>query len=284
MDYRHEMARKFGILCILLLFFPLYLKSQKNYRVTVQKLNVRQSPSTRASVVGSLILDENVQVFNINNGWAEIGYKGQRRFVSAQFLTPEPNRTKQDQTPKKGNVQQFQASNLGNTQQGREQECVSITHKQELHRQKQSHSTKKWEWDPKYMGVTHFLYNTSAKKSYTQTIGVGTLQGVQLSQYTSVALGIDIDMHTHHYKGQDLPWLMATYVNMRGYYPLKDNFTPFLGLSIGADFYIHPKPNGANFYCEFGPGFHYKKLDFNFGLQHTVKKLNHFYTKIGITL
>lgn len=142
------------------------------------------------------------------------------------------------------------------------------------------------EWDTKYLGEIHAGYNTSNKsngfKTYTAAAIFGTLQGVQLNKYASIALGVDVNMMTHYFSGQDLRWKMATFVDMRCYYPVKEKFSPFINLAVGADFFVHPKPNDADFYCEFGPGFRYKHLDFSCGLQHTAKKTNHFVAKIGI--
>ena len=143
-----------------------------------------------------------------------------------------------------------------------------------------------WEWDTKYMGEVHAGYNTSCKvgggKTYSAAVILGTLQGVQLNKYASAGIGVDAWMLTHYYSGQGMRFGMATFVDMRGYYPVKEKFSPFLDLALGADFNLKPSGGGAAFYCEFGPGFRYKQLDFSCGLQHTGKKYNHFYAKIGL--
>lgn len=143
-----------------------------------------------------------------------------------------------------------------------------------------------WEWDTKYLGEVHAGYNTTNKvngvNTYTGAAIFGTLQGVQLNKYASVAFGADVNMLTHYYKNQDIRWKMATFIDMRGYFPVTEKFSPFLNLALGATFYVHPAPTSADFYCEFGPGFRYKHLDFSCGLQHVAKKINHFYAKIGI--
>ena len=65
-----------------------------------------------------------------------------------------------------------------------------------------------WEWGPKYMGEMHIGYGTSRKqngyKAYCGRAMLGTLQGVQLSNYLSAAVGVDAVMFTHYYKGQDM--------------------------------------------------------------------------------
>lgn len=147
----------------------------------------------------------------------------------------------------------------------------------------------KWEWHPKYMGTLHAGYSTSSKvegyKTYTAKALLGTLQGVQLSNYLSAAIGVDGQMFTHYYKGGKLRWSLTSYANFRGCVPLQGSFTPYLNLSLGAVTQLKPS-HGSEFYCEFGPGFRYKKLDFNCGLVHQPmpkqeKGTNHFYAKIG---
>lgn len=145
----------------------------------------------------------------------------------------------------------------------------------------------KWEWHPKYMGTLHAGYNTSSKvsgiKTYSAKALLGTLQGVQLSNYLSAAIGVDGQMFTHYYKGQGLRFALSYYVNLRGYCPLEGGFTPYLNLSLGSSMMLKPSGGDQSFYCEFGPGFRYKKLDFNCGLQHQGDGdgSNHFYAKIG---
>lgn len=143
-----------------------------------------------------------------------------------------------------------------------------------------------WEWDTKYLGEIHAGYNTSNTingiNTYTGAAIFGTLHGVQLNKYASIALGADVNMLTHYYKNQELRWKMATFVDMRGYYPVTKKFSPFLNLAVGATFFVHPAPDDADFYCKFGPGFRYKHLDFSCGLQHVAKDINHFFVKLGL--
>ena len=79
-----------------------------------------------------------------------------------------------------------------------------------------------WEWGPKYMGEMHIGYGTSRKqngyKAYCGRAMLGTLQGVQLSNYLSAAVGVDAVMFTHYYKGQDMRFNMDVYLDLRGYY------------------------------------------------------------------
>ncbi|MGE0710126.1 MAG: SH3 domain-containing protein [Planctomycetota bacterium] len=69
--------------------------AQGIYRVTATTLNVRSGPSTRYAVVGQVTRDQAVYVYRFTSGWAELSYRGQRRFASASYLrrnTPAPAR------------------------------------------------------------------------------------------------------------------------------------------------------------------------------------------------
>lgn len=144
-----------------------------------------------------------------------------------------------------------------------------------------------WTWNPKYMGEIHAGYKTTTflygKDWYTGSAMLGTLQGVSINKYLSVALGIDANMLTHYYKGQGLRFKMNTYVDMRAYYPVTNIFSVFLDLGLGATFDVKPSPNEASFFCEFGPGVKYKNWGLSFGLQNhgTGKGTSSFFVKAG---
>lgn len=133
---------------------------------------------------------------------------------------------------------------------------------------------RKWEWTPKYAGDIHAGYGTTSKPNgankYTGRALLGTLQGASLNDYLQVGIGVDAIMYTHYYKGQGLRFALTTYADFRGYYPVTEKFSPFIDLGLGA--YVGLKPsNGAEFYCQFGPGIKYKKWFLSMGLQHIGK-------------
>lgn len=59
----------------------------KTYYVTCRTLNVRKGDSTRYSKVGSLSRGTAVKVYDIDDGWAVIDYKGSLRYVSSKYLS-----------------------------------------------------------------------------------------------------------------------------------------------------------------------------------------------------
>ena len=146
-----------------------------------------------------------------------------------------------------------------------------------------------WNWTPKYQGEINLGYKTTTKvqgiDTYSQLAELGTVQGVSLNQYLFLGVGIDALMFTHYYKGNGLRFAMDTYFDIRPTYPVTDNFKVYLDLGLGAYYSIKSEPSvGHDFFCQFGPGFRYRKLNFCLGLQSmgTGNGSTGFFTKIGL--
>lgn len=146
-----------------------------------------------------------------------------------------------------------------------------------------------WEWTPKYVGEIHAGYKTTTEVSgydtYSGMVELGTLQGVSLNQYLDLAVGVDAFMMTHYYSGKGLRFGMNAYFDMRPAYPINDRFKVFLDLGLGGYFGIKSDPDmGNGFFCQFGPGFRYRKFNLSLGLQNfgTGKGATGFFAKIGL--
>lgn len=147
----------------------------------------------------------------------------------------------------------------------------------------------KWEMSPKYVGELHAGYKTtthvSGMNTYTGMAELGTLQGVSLNQYLDLAVGVDAFMMTHYYTDCGLRFGMTTYFDMRPAYPISDKFKVFLDLGLGGFFNIKSEPElGSGFFCQFGPGFRYKKFNLSCGLQSfgTGDGSVGFFAKVGL--
>ena len=148
-----------------------------------------------------------------------------------------------------------------------------------------------WEWTPKYMGEIHIGYGTSGEingvKAYMGRAMLGTLQGMQISNYLSAAFGVDAVMMTHRWDTEDMRFAINSYFDVRGYYPVTDRFAPFLDLGLGAQLHVQPwESNTPYFFCQFGPGIKYRKFVFSCGLQQLDigdNGLTTFYVKTGIS-
>lgn len=75
------------LLMLFTLLLPLCVSAQQRYVVTTQKLNVRAAASAKAKVVGSVYEDDIVIVYSINNGWAKIDFKNQKRYISSKYIS-----------------------------------------------------------------------------------------------------------------------------------------------------------------------------------------------------
>lgn len=143
------------------------------------------------------------------------------------------------------------------------------------------------DFTPKYAGGMHIGYGTSSKvndvKTYSARAMLGMMHGIMWGDYLQTSLGVDAHMLTHYYKGQGLRFAMTGYVDLRGFYPVTSDFSPFIDLALGAGHSIKPSGGKTAFYCEFGPGIKYKKFSLSCGLQRlgNDKGCSHFYVKTG---
>ena len=263
------------IMCV-----PISTNAQKLFRVTAQKVNVRNKPSTQSSIVGSLVKNDTIRVVSVKNGWATFVLNMDTRYVSARYLEEIDEPTTQNE------YQEEASSELQVSEEPMQQSAVISTEKSKPKASLLS-GFPAWSIKIKYIGEIHTGYTCSTRvdglKTYTATAEIGTIQGIALNEYVQFAIGVDAIMYTHHYKYQDMRFAVAPYGMIRGFMPISTNFSPFLHLALGADIMVHPSGGGHLFFCEFGPGFRYKKFNFFCGLQHVGKGQgsNHFFAKLG---
>lgn len=152
------------------------------------------------------------------------------------------------------------------------------------------------DFSPKYVGDMHLGYGstsiTNGMDTYQQRGSVGTIQGVKLGKWMQVGLGVDVNFMTHYFPNKGiyasmsgLRMYMNEYIDLRGYYPINDNFRLYVDLGLGAGHgVLHMDTKNAQFFCQFGTGLQYKLLDWSFGLHNngTGNGSTTFFTKIGI--
>lgn len=63
-----------------------YTPTYDKYRCTAKVLNIRIQPNATSRVVGTLRKGQEVEVIDIENGFAAIEYNGNRRYVSLKYL------------------------------------------------------------------------------------------------------------------------------------------------------------------------------------------------------
>lgn len=62
------------------------VKLTDSYEITAYELNVRTQPSKKASIAGTLHNGEQIEVYELTNGFAEIEYNGSRCYVSEKYI------------------------------------------------------------------------------------------------------------------------------------------------------------------------------------------------------
>ncbi|MFD3449836.1 SH3 domain-containing protein [Microbacteriaceae bacterium 4G12] len=67
---------------------PITIKAGQEAKVTADSLNIRSTPSTRSSVIGTFKQGKVILVKNVTNGWAEVSYNNKPAYVSATYLQP----------------------------------------------------------------------------------------------------------------------------------------------------------------------------------------------------
>jgi len=292
-------------------------KVQENmYRVTAQKVNVRSAASTKSTVVGSLLRDEQVEVKEIKGTWATVAYKGGTRFVSANYLEKMEPQVVEEVVEEE--VEEDVAEEAVVTESGaavaQQGKATKASKRERKAREKAASKAKEKELkakaradkradsdggsrfpsfkpDVKYMGEWHFGYNTSGHdgdwKCYSAAFMTGFLQGVTINPYLETGLGVQARMYTHYPKGGDfgdLRWYIDSYVHLRGFLPVSSKVSPFITLDMGPSWMVHPKGGKKPyFYMEFGPGIKYKQFNLFAGLQryYKGKGANRFVTKVG---
>ena len=58
----------------------------RTYRCTAKVLNIRTAPTTSSTVIGTLRKGQQVEVYDTDNGFAQISYNGRTGYVSLKYL------------------------------------------------------------------------------------------------------------------------------------------------------------------------------------------------------
>lgn len=164
-----------------------------------------------------------------------------------------------------------------------------------------TYETQKTDVSIWYQGELSFGFATGSNLTY-KSEGVSskqktdlsrpfieTVHGVRITQYAFVGLGLGVQyaygkMNPDYNESEN--WgalLMPIFVNLKGYYPVSDNFAPYVTVSLGGtasltsniddsgyEYYYgnwEEKLTGG-FYSKVGLGLSYRKFMFDFGLMH----------------
>lgn len=75
------------LICLLPAFVSLTSAAQETCTVNASALNLRESPSSNAEIVGKLTEGDTAEWISTENGWAKIVHQGDTCYVAAQYIT-----------------------------------------------------------------------------------------------------------------------------------------------------------------------------------------------------
>lgn len=180
-----------------------------------------------------------------------------------------------------------------------------------------------------YQGELNFGYAVNGKLKLTDEDGdiekvktdysrpiIETVHGVRITKYGFIGIGAAVQYAFGKIDPEEddsEKWntmMIPVFLNLKGYYPVNDDFAPYISLSFGRSIcamsdlnesydgkYSYEAEMKGGFYGEYGIGFNYKRLNFGLGLQHqTMKRVytsrdysdeekwstNSFYVKVGL--
>lgn len=154
------------------------------------------------------------------------------------------------------------------------------------------------------------------KTNYSRPF-ISTVHGVRITKYGFVGLGAGVQYafgRIYKDNPESDNWktvMIPVFLNLKGYYPVNDNFAPYISVSLGSGICAASSQNDSGsehgyswesklkggFYGEYGVGFNYKRLNFGLGIQHQGMKftytedgdsgeekvsINSFYVKFGL--
>lgn len=189
---------------------------------------------------------------------------------------------------------------------------------------------KPFEWKAEYRGEVNIggamsgtlyfppqenIYLPGGLKTSLSRPLIETVHGVMLSDYLFVGAGLGIQYYAGEFdddadevlyiKEGTHRWNMLTipmFVNIKGFFPINDNWKPFMTLSLGGtavacsnatfteDYTYYDEEYDAlgghksqyqargGFYCDWGVGVEYKRWSLGIGLQHQRYKQTDLYT------
>ena len=149
------------------------------------------------------------------------------------------------------------------------------------------------------MGGTIKEDGESADAKYARPF-IETVHGVRITKYAFVGLGLGFQ---YAYNDEWKVGMMPVFLDLKGYYPVTDNFAPYVAIDLGfssglvgtKDFMDEPGLDlKGGFYASYGVGFNYRRLNFGLGWQHQGMKfkydgetgdgfsVNSFFVKLGL--
>ena len=112
---------------------------------------------------------------------------------------------------------------------------------------------------------------TNGYQTGTAVANFRTIHGGKIGDYFFTGLGFGADWYFFDQgsSGDDSEVVIPVFLNMKGYYPAKKHFKPFVSLDLGYGFGVTQSISGeGGFMYSPAIGFQYKKFQFQVGYEH----------------
>lgn len=102
----------------------------------------------------------------------------------------------------------------------------------------------------KYHGEINAGYSVGIGTFATNRVNVHTIQGVDISKYFSIGVGIGLDYYHELYEKGKGELVLPLFLNMKGYLPATETVSPFFSLDLGVGIGLTKGVDGmAGFIC-----------------------------------
>lgn len=116
----------------------------------------------------------------------------------------------------------------------------------------------------KYHGEVDLGYSVGVGTFSTGRVNLHTVQGIKVSNYFSAGLGLGLDYYHEFYDKGEL--FMPIFLNMKGYIPVTEKFSPFVSLDMGYGVGLTEGVSGCGgFLWSPALGIRYDHFKFQFG-------------------
>lgn len=203
------------------------------YIVNASSLNVRQSPSTDAKIIGKVSKGQLVQVLNIKSGWAYIFYGKLTGYVSAQYLVKKGATSSTQTTSTTTNKTTAQKTTSSSAKASSSSSSKSTTSSSDkvstTYRRNNSDN-----WQPYSDGRgAHYAGWIETGTVFRKGMGgaeISTVHGCQIRDY--IFTGAGVGLHAGFGSGVAI-LALPIYADACAYLRVNENVAPYVDLGIG---------------------------------------------------
>lgn len=114
-----------------------------------------------------------------------------------------------------------------------------------------------------YQGEVDLGYSIGVGLFATNRVNLHTVHGAKINKHLSAGIGLGLDFY---HEGDPLQIMMPIFLNVKGYYPINEKFSPYASLDLGYGLGVTDGLNGlSGFYWSPAIGVKYEKFKFQIG-------------------